>query len=460
MDGLAPVSIPFVDTGSYPTRAGNRIHHWIDGERTFQRIGEAIEAARESVWATITFMWPTFQMPDGRGALFDVLDRAARRGVDVRLICWRPDDETASLKPNAFWGSPEHRALLLRYDARINVRWDRAQSGYCQHQKTWLIDASQDDATCFVGSANLNPHSVVRLGCHGPGGYHDVHVELKGQSVMDVRHNFVQRWNEASERAREDGRWGQLATDDLEFSSQLAPSQGDAIVQIQRTIHAGRYTNGHPSSGGRAFPIELGERTILDQYLTAIAAAKHAIYLENQSLTVREVIEALDLALSRGVRVVAVLPAEVASATRPTEPPEIIPGGRSLARLCEYETFTLCGLAERDQDGVRQPVHIHSKVMLIDDEWATVGSCNLHRYSLYGNAELNVTFRDSASVRSLRDALFQEHLGVATAALRAVDALGLFQAIAWENRELRDRQDVEWQGLAFVASMPTSRPPA
>jgi phosphatidylserine/phosphatidylglycerophosphate/cardiolipin synthase-like enzyme len=92
--------------------------------------------------------------------------------------------------------------------------------------------------------------------------------------------------------------------------------------------------------------------------------------------------------------------------------------------------------------------------MLIDDEWATVGSCNLHRYSLYGNAELNVAFRHPAAVRSLRDALFQEHLGVTTSGLGDIEALGLFQAIARDNGERRERHDPEWQGLVFAPSAP------
>ena len=78
----------------------------VDGEPAFRRVCEAIEAARQSVWATVTLMWADFQMPDGRGSALDVLNRAAARGLDVRVIFWRPDPETEKLKANAFWGSP------------------------------------------------------------------------------------------------------------------------------------------------------------------------------------------------------------------------------------------------------------------------------------------------------------------------------------------------------------------
>ncbi len=36
---------------------------------------------------------------------------------------------------------------------------------------------------------------------------HDVYVEVTGPSATDVRHNFVERWNEASDRHASDGNW-------------------------------------------------------------------------------------------------------------------------------------------------------------------------------------------------------------------------------------------------------------
>jgi len=65
-------AVPFVQSGSYPSRPGNLVKPLIDGEPAFRRICEAIEAARLSVWGTVTFLWSTFEMPDGRGSLFDV----------------------------------------------------------------------------------------------------------------------------------------------------------------------------------------------------------------------------------------------------------------------------------------------------------------------------------------------------------------------------------------------------
>jgi cardiolipin synthase A/B len=157
--------IPFITTGSYPIRAGNTVQLLIDGEPAFSRVCQAIETAQHRVWATITFMWADFRMPDGRGTALEVLDRAAKRGVDVRLLFWRPDEATAHHRRNAFWGAEEHFALLEQFN--LGIRWDCAQAGFCQHQKTWLIDAGTDHPIAFLGGLNLNPNSVVAPGHHG-----------------------------------------------------------------------------------------------------------------------------------------------------------------------------------------------------------------------------------------------------------------------------------------------------
>jgi cardiolipin synthase len=452
---LPHTAAPFVTTGAYPTRSGNHVRPWIDGEPAFRRICEAIEAAQQSVWATVTFMWPSFQMPDGRGSPLEVLERAARRGVDVRLIFWRPDDETASLRRNAFWGSPDHFDLLSQHYPQINIRWDRAHPGYCQHQKTWLIDANLDVATSFVGGINLNPHSLVMPGHSGEGHNHDVYVELAGPAIADVQHNFVQRWNEVSERSAGDGRWGGRSDEDLTFPDGTPPERGAASVQIQRTTHPARYSNGHQPPGGSTFEIARGEKTNLDQYCAAIRWARRTIYMENQYVEVPEIVAALEDALERGVMVVLLLPAvpEVASADSMTQ--ERIAFLESRARLASYENFTLCGIAGLGDDGRRKPVYVHSKLMLIDDSWATVGSCNLHHYSLFGNGELNAAFWEPGAVRAMRVELFQEHLATDTSAMGDTDALGAFGELARENRRRHDRGDQDWQGLALSLNVAT-----
>ena len=122
-------------------RPGNRLRALVDGPEIMRRIGQAIGEARHSIWATIAFYSEEFSFPDGRGSLFDVLDGAVGRGVDVRLLIWRSTPE--SPPGRIFDGLPQQRALLARRGSRFKIRWDKAAGPFCQHQKSWVIDAGQ-----------------------------------------------------------------------------------------------------------------------------------------------------------------------------------------------------------------------------------------------------------------------------------------------------------------------------
>lgn len=441
MDTTAVTHIPFVATGAYPVRAGNHVRPLIDGEPAFRRICEAIDQAQERVWVAVTFLWATFQMTDGRGSVFEVLTRARGRGLDVRVLFWRPDEATAQLRPNAFWGAPEHLALLAQHAPEISIRWDRAHPGFCQHQKFWLVDAGLDTARAFVGGVNLNPHSMVSPGHSGAGHNHDIAVELRGPAVTDVHHNFVQRWNEASEREEPDGRWGSEGDGTLPFPDRLVAPCGSTVVQVQRTIHPGRYTDSHPVPGGHPFAIADGECSNRDQYIQAIRAAREYVYLEHQAVSVQSILDELVAAVERGVAVVLVSPA-------PASRDDLFVAHRRV--LARAPLITLAGLAGSDAGGARQPVHVHSKLMIVDDVWATAGSCNLHRYSLDGNSELNIAFADETTVRALRRDLLAEHIGRDTSGLDGRSALRVFRGVAERNAARREAGSGDWEGIAWL----------
>ena len=442
-----PPPIPFVQSGSYPVRDGNLITPLVDGEPAFRRVCEAIQHAQHAVWVTVTVMWPGFQMPDGLGSTLDVLDRAAARGLDVRVLFWRPDQQTARYFRTAFWGSDEHLAVLESRRSGIKVRWDRARPGYCQHQKSWLIDAGHDASLAILGGINLNPHSVVAPGHLGPDQNHDVYVELAGPCVADVHHNFVQRWNEASERDLPGGRWGEESGSNLTFPAHTPSIRGDATAQVQRTIPAERYHDGHSAPGAQPFAISRGERSNFDQYVAAINAARQSIYMENQFLSVPEIIAALRGAVERGVEAAVLMPAGPDVEVRTVTSPERAAILATRAELGRFENFTLAGLAGLGAGSSRHAVYVHSKLMIVDDAWATVGSCNLHRYSLFGNSELNVAFAGDAPVRHLRNTLLGELLGQDTTGMDGASALRLLRETALENTRKQAAGDAAWQGL-------------
>lgn len=420
--------IPGTASGPYPTRPGNRVRALIDGPSIMRRIGEAVANARHSIWVAVAFYSGDFLLPEGQEPLFDVLDRAVARGVDVRLLIWRPNRERPH-GPRTFGGSAEQRALLARRGSQLKIRWDQAATVFCQHQKSWVIDAGQPSETSFVGGLNLTSVGM-RL--------HDVYVEVTGPAATDVRHNFVERWNESSDRHAADGNWCCDASDELPYADQSRPPCGTSTVQIQRMLDARRY------------PPHRVERSILEQYQRAIDAARRTIYLQNQAIPVPEVARHLVAAVERGVEIVMLVPAVpegyVFEARLDPAEASRFWGIEALGR---HANFTLAGLADM-HDGRRSATYVHAKMMVVDDVWATVGSCNLHPFSLNGHTEMNASVWDADFACTLRDTLFTMHLGLETASLDDRAALRMFRDIARANRDRLERGEPDWQGRVFA----------
>lgn len=389
--------------GPYPKRPGNRLRPLIDGAPALRRIASAVETARHSIWLTAAFLSPDFHLPDASGTLFDLLDRAAARGLDVRAVIWHPNPgQDGAIFPAA----PASHACLAARASLWHIRWDQGHDRYCQHQKSWIIDAGHPTETTFVGGTNLSPGNLGEPG-HATGDpWHDCYLELAGPSATDVHHNFVQRWNLASERDAPHGAWN--PTDDLAYPSTPSPPRGNATVQIQRMLPA-LYSGIAP------------EQTILTQYQLAIAAARHAIYIENQALPVPAIAASLAAALQRGVEIVLLAPASLDHHARAAM--RRTPGWlEGVAALATHPNCTLATL--RAPIG---PVHVHAKLMLVDDSWATIGSCNLHDGSLGGHTELNAAIWHPPTVRALRCALLAKHLAQDTSHLAPASALRLFR---------------------------------
>ena len=340
--------------------------------------------------------------------------------------------------------------MLKARGSRFRIRWDRAFGPYCQHQKSWLIDAGQAGETAFVGGMNLTAWALGSPGHTAEGERHDAYAEIAGPSATDVHHNFVQRWNEASERAADDGTWGHDGDDGLSFPARPSVPRGESVVQIQRTVHPGRYGDAHASPESRAYDIARGERSGLTQYIQAIGAARHSIYIENQAIPIPEVAAALEKALERGVEVVTLVPADPEDGVRVARQNRNVSHcSMAWPRSANTKTLRWSGLPAWTRGGCRSNIYVHSKIMLVDDAWATIGSCNLHAFSLTGNTEMNAAIWDPKVVRALRCELLAEHLDRDTAGIDDRAALRLYGEIARENRRRREAGDCKWQGLAF-----------
>jgi cardiolipin synthase len=444
--------IPPAASGTYPVRSGNAVQPLVDGDPAFRRICEAVEAARTSVWVTVAYLERDVPMPGERGSFFDVLDAAVARGLDVRVLFWREPD-LPDMEPDSehFPGDAEQREWLRARGSRIRARWDRHPKAFCHHQKSWIVDAGEGDEVAFVGGINLVRSSVTRPG-HEPHGHaqdHDVYLEVRGPAATDVHHNFVQRWNGASERRADDGVWPDATgASDLEPPTLLSPPAGNVPVQVTRTVMAGMYDDETAAPGAKPYPVADGEESALEQYRAAIRAARTAIYVEDQAIASPVIVDELSAALGRGVEVVFLVPGEAHPAfVEARRNPRASYFFEKLAALGEFENFTLAAIAGSRGRGHYDEIYVHSKIMLVDDGWATIGSANVAERSFHRDTELNASFWCTETVKSLRVQLLLEHLGRDTSELGAGDALRLYHRLARSN----DDRKAFWQPLAGLA---------
>ena len=155
-----------------------------------------------------------------------------------------------------------------------------------------------------------------------------------------------------------------------------------------------------------------GEWSILESYLRALRSAERLVYLESQFLWSPEVVFVLAEKLRRppcdDFRVIALLPSQ------PNNGADDSRGQVGILIDADKESggdtprFLACTLYQPGPGG--NPVYVHSKAAIVDDEWLTIGSANLNEHSLFNDTEANVVVRDPALAREVRLRLWEEHL--------------------------------------------------
>jgi cardiolipin synthase A/B len=329
------------------------------GEETFPAWLEAIEAARERVSLEMYIF-----SDDAIGRKFaDALGRAARRGVEVRVLY---DAVGCRFTPAAFFAGMRaqgvhtigyHKPRLWR--ARFWA-WFRRN-----HRKTLVCDGR----IAFTGGLNISNEWVSRA--EGGGDWRDAVIRVEGPAVAAIEATFVRTFNR---RAR---KWARLDP------ARLTPpaAAGDvSLVVVSNT--------------------ELRDRfAIRRAALHAIRESTTRIYLANPYFVPdRGVLRALQRAAARGVDVRLLLPAASDSrildlAARAVFPPLLATG----VRIWQSRTV------------------VHTKVVAVDDLFVSIGSYNFDHRSLAYNLELVVNVLDApyaADIRAMldRDILLSDEL--------------------------------------------------
>lgn len=363
-------------------------------------------------------------------------------GAFLYWLLWRrPELEIHVLKSNlrllpvfdGIWYGITPVSVVNRLSSkRLRLAIDGARpTGSVHHQK--LVVA--DDVVAFCGGIDLTldrwdtpehtHHNRFRRALgrrYGP--RHEVATAVDGAAASALAEVARDRWRTATGQSL-DPIDGVHAI----WPSGLQPILRRVDVGIARTL---------PTLNDRD---EVREVEALN--LAAIAAARHTIYLENQYLASRRVVEALADRLRErdGPEVVIVLPRRGLNRLER----ETMDGARHrlIQELWAADVHRRLGVYWPETDG-GAPIYVHSKVLIVDDRLLRVGSSNFNNRSLGFDSECDLAIEADPNVeahepirraiRSVREQLAAEHLGVSggqfrrrlregESFLRAVEAL-------------------------------------
>jgi hypothetical protein len=169
------------------------------------------------------------------------------------------------------------------------------------------------------------------------------------------------------------------------------------------------------------------ERSCKDAYLIGIRAASKYIYIENQWISDEDMWRELKKAAARNknnpdFRIVLMIPYTGLFAAGLGSNQELWIGTEMeevVKALGSSDRFGMYGMVRRwNRDGSFDQIYVHSKVMIIDDEWSLIGSANAGGISLEGvrtgsdrpDSELSAIILDKEFARTFRKRLWSEHL--------------------------------------------------
>ncbi|HEX4129786.1 MAG TPA: phosphatidylserine/phosphatidylglycerophosphate/cardiolipin synthase family protein [Pirellulales bacterium] len=344
----------------WPVRVGDDdFQLFCSGTCLVKAMLEDIAAARRRVWLE-TYIFADDQA--GR-AVAEALKERARAGVDVRLIydwfgCWRmrsslfADLEAAGVKVHAFhrFGEALLRPNLFTFFNRRD------------HRKLLIVD----DEIAYCGGMNLVDTSGLRTveqarEQHLPksAGWRDLHARVLGPAAADVAGAFERLWQRAHRRRVPWPRWR---------IDRMLAERGDAVyffdcVPSMKSRHARRVLCPLLRKARRNITLSMA-------------------YFLPTGAVLRELLRAR----KRGVKIRVIVP------------------GLSDVRLVQWATRHFYAWLMRRGISIfeRCDLMLHSKTMIIDDDWTVIGSCNLDPRSLQMNLEFIGVVRSQAMATTVK----------------------------------------------------------
>ncbi len=408
------------------TRRGNLAQSLIDGTETFRSMAAAIRTATGAGhYIYLLGWWLDNDLPlvsgDPTSTINALFSAAARQGVQVRAMLW---DQTGSTKNTA-----EVRAINQLPGAGAIL--DNHQLSYfvgSHHQKVIVVNGNQG-LIGFCGGVDINWDRIRPRASGSSSGtagapLHDVHCRIAGPAAHDLLGVFIQRWFANSEHTSIDQNRGPLRG----LTEPVPPIVGNHFVRIGRTFNGRTQIPGSPA-------VDVRDRSAQEIILSALSAARRFIYIEDQYLVNMCAAEALRRTLPRIEHLTILMPHSGIS-----DLPQVwrrrkmfIDHVRSGPNAHKVRVFCLFDPTTR---GVGPHTYVHSKMFIIDDELAIIGSANCNRRGWESDSEVVAAIFDDIPTdargyvpfaQALRRRLWAEHLNVAQSAVAdGVSSAGLW----------------------------------
>jgi cardiolipin synthase len=368
--------------GAYRLTGGNHLDIYHEGQPALGAMLEAIRGARHHVHLE-TFIL----QPDATGREFlDALTQKAREGVRVRLLY----DAMGSFRLHHHTLAPLRAAggksaVFLP----VNPLRRRLQVNMRNHRKILVVDGQ----TGFVGGLNIGDEYLGKVARFGF--WRDTHLRLRGPAVADLQRVFLEDWDfAAGERVAD--------PDDVEATRPYFP----------------------PPAADGPYPVQVIDsgpdremKGIREVYFAAILKARRRVWIASPYFVP-------DAGLRDALLLAGYLGVDVRFLGQ-FHPDKWIP---QFAARYYWDQVLAAGVK------VYQYTRgmLHSKVVLVDDEWASVGTANLDNRSLHLNFEVNCLIYSPRAVAELEAALVRD-LGHAIRLDRAVYARRPFAGRLLEN---------------------------
>jgi len=482
LDQLETKYFPAIPT-VVPHSGNTEVLPHVDGEEYFAAIYSAIEATEgpdDRIYIASWLFERQTRLILGPKRLDQLLVAKADLKVDVRIIVWtgRLVLHTQDLDPDfsetEWWISRTAEALDLFGDvvgANIaNVRGLRTVTTLpeiapplagrvlmdwsgdfgSRHQKyTVVYRRSTGDLRAFVGGmdfAEKNVNPFLHPTNNSP---HDVGVECRGEAGRSVWNDFKTRWEEVRSLPGARFRFGPIVehfnpTTDASLHVPPVPSPGTAIVTPVVSSSGVRIVRSYDRIKdsmlwGDDLPWETlppeGLQEILAVFRKALNVATRYVYIEDQGLNSFEGFTSHILlwplvaaAITKGVKVIGVTSGE-------DDDNRVLVPSIWTVFLDHVSPVVRPNFVMYRVDRME----VHSKVVLIDDEFLSIGSANFWDRSMrFQDTELTAVAVDTGSlVKDLRVRLWADHLRVdpSDASVRAEledldKSLAIFRA-AW-----------------------------